>query len=209
MIVAFDFDGTLANSFKLVHTSLLEVIKKYNKNYTEDELNHYFGPSEDGIIYNILGNKNKADFYDYLLAYNKYHNELLPSLNRGALTLLKELKKKGITIVLLTGRTLESTLISLTYFGLNNMFDSIYYGDESGVIKDKNFLKLEKDYNVEAKDIVYIGDSLKDVESCKTANVKLLSINFDSKRYKRIKKINTDTFNNFTSLKKRLYEIIK
>ena len=118
--------------------------------------------------------------------------------------LLDHLKDKGVKIVLLTGRSKESTEISLAYFGLNKYFTKVYTGSKNGSNKSFNFTKVMKDFSCSSKDIIYIGDSKKDVQECQKSNIKILSINFDNERLAKIKEINNLSYSSFIELEKEL-----
>jgi len=180
-IVAIDFDGTLADSFGLINKAIIETCSKFNKKISVDELNQYWGPNEEGIFINLLGEKNgREGFETYLEFYEKYHDEYL-SESAGIRKVLNELKSRGITVAFLTGRSFESAQISLDHLGLRKYFDKYYYGTTSGVCKVENFGKLCEDYSISPDELLYIGDSVADVKSCKKAGVDLLSVSFNKK----------------------------
>ena len=66
MIVAFDFDGTLAPSFNLVNRCIIQVAKDNGIFLKESDLIPYYGPTEEGMINNILTSDNRANFKKYL-----------------------------------------------------------------------------------------------------------------------------------------------
>ena len=66
MIVAFDFDGTLAPSFNLVNRCIIQVAKDNGIFLKESDLIPYYGPTEEGMINNILKSDNRANFKKYL-----------------------------------------------------------------------------------------------------------------------------------------------
>ena len=61
-----------------------------------------------------------------------------------------------------------------------------------------------KDFSCSSKDIIYIGDSKKDVLECQKSNIKILSINFDNERLAKIKEINNFSYSSFIELEKEL-----
>ncbi len=208
MIVAFDFDGTLASSFSLINKCIFKVLEEEGIHMDESSLGPYFGPTEEGMINHILNNENRANFEKYLKYYSEYHNVLLNALNPYCIELLEHLKNKGITLVLLTGRSLESTLISLSYFGLNKYFEKIYVGSKDRGVKKENFKKLMKDFSCTNKDIIYIGDSKKDILDCLALDIKILSINFDNNRLIKLKELNKFCYSNFIDLEQELNKLI-
>lgn len=202
-VVAFDFDGTLANSFDLVNKCIVEVLKEFNVNISEEEFYKVYGPTERGIFINLTDeNKGKLMFDRYMELYKKYHDEYLNKLHDGVIEVLNYLKERGVTVVLLTGRSYESTVVSLDKFNLNNTFKKIYTGSDKGVNKPDNFKQLFKDFNVTNEECIYIGDSLKDIKSCKEVGVKILSISINDgeSRLDQLKENNPLTFTNYKDL---------
>lgn len=179
-ILAFDFDGTLTNSFPMIVRILTELYAERGMKKTQEDFTPLWGPDEKGICLRAFGEKEGPKAYqEYLTLYAKYHDEYIKGLTPGMEDLLKELKKKGVKLLLVTGRSLPSTEISFERLHLEGIFDRIYVGSITGVNKPESLLQAERDYNIKPEDLVYVGDSLKDVESCRKAGVKLLSVSFN------------------------------
>ncbi|MCI7040082.1 MAG: HAD family hydrolase, partial [Mollicutes bacterium] len=83
-------------------------------------------------------------------------------------------------------------------------FTKVYTGSKNGPNKSFNFTKVMKDFSGSSKDIIYIGDSKKDVLECQKSNIKILSINFDNERLAKIKEINNFSYSSFIELELEL-----
>lgn len=211
--VVFDFDGTLSNSFPLVVGKITEAIAMFRKEeLTEEENNSIYGPTEEGIILKLIKDKGEAKecFLRYLDLYNQYHDELLPDFIPGIRELLEELNKRNIPVFLLTGRSKESTMITLTKFNAFKYFKAIYTGGLYGEVKEEllNELALVHHYNKE--DLVYIGDSLHDVPQCRRANVDIISVSYaNTDSYEKLEEINKgNVAKTVEELKTKLFEIL-
>lgn len=211
--VVFDFDGTLSNSFPLVVGKITEAIAMFRKEeLTEEENNSIYGPTEEGIILKLIKDKGEAKecFLRYLDLYNQYHDELLPDFIPGIRELLEELNKRNIPVFLLTGRSKESTMITLTKFNAFKYFKAIYTGGLYGEVKEEllNELALVHHYNKE--DLVYIGDSLHDVPQCRRANVDIISVSYaNTDSYEKLEEINKgNVAKTVEELKAKLFEIL-
>lgn len=159
--VVFDFDGTLSNSFPLVAGKITEAIAMFRKEeLTEEENNSIYGPTEEGIILKLIKDKGEAKecFLRYLDLYNEYHEELLPGFIPGIRELLEELNKRNIPVFLLTGRSKESTMITLTKFNAFKYFKAIYTGGLYGEVKEELLNELASIHHYNKEDLVYIGD---------------------------------------------------
>lgn len=211
--VVFDFDGTLSNSFPLVVGKITEAIAMFRKEeLTEEENNSIYGPTEEGIILKLIKDKGEAKecFLRYLDLYNQYHDELLPDFIPGIRELLEELNKRNIPVFLLTGRSKESTMITLTKFNAFKYFKAIYTGGLYGEVKEEllNELALVHHYNKE--DLIYIGDSLHDVPQCRRANVDIISVSYaNTDSYEKLEEINKgNVAKTVEELKAKLFEIL-
>lgn len=211
--VVFDFDGTLSNSFPLVVGKITEAIAMFrDEELTEEENNSIYGPTEEGIILKLIKDKGEAKecFLRYLDLYNQYHDELLPDFIPGIRELLEELNKRNIPVFLLTGRSKESTMITLTKFNAFKYFKAIYTGGLYGEVKEEllNELALVHHYNKE--DLIYIGDSLHDVPQCRRANVDIISVSYaNTDSYEKLEEINKgNVAKTVEELKAKLFEIL-
>ena len=211
--VVFDFDGTLSDSFPLVAGKITEAIAMFRKEeLTEEENNSIYGPTEEGIILKLIKDKGEAKecFLRYLDLYNEYHDELLPDFIPGIRELLEELNKRNIPVFLLTGRSKESTMITLTKFNAFKYFKAIYTGGLYGEVKEKLLNELASIHHYNKEDLVYIGDSLHDVPQCRRANVDIISVSYaNTDSYEKLEEINKgNVAKTVEELKAKLFEIL-
>lgn len=211
--VVFDFDGTLSNSFPLVAGKITEAIAIFRKEeLTEEENNSIYGPTEEGIILKLIKDKGEAKecFLRYLDLYNQYHEELLPDFIPGIRELLEELNKRNIPVFLLTGRSKESTMITLTKFNAFKYFKAIYTGGLYGEVKEELLNELASIHHYNKEDLVYIGDSLHDVPQCRRANVDIISVSYaNTDSYEKLEEINKgNVAKTVAELKAKLFEIL-
>lgn len=211
--VVFDFDGTLSNSFPLVAGKITEAIAMFRKEeLTEEENNSIYGPTEEGIILKLIKDKGEAKecFLRYLDLYNEYHEELLPDFIPGIRELLEELNKRNIPVFLLTGRSKESTMITLTKFNAFKYFKAIYTGGLYGEVKEELLNELASIHHYNKEDLVYIGDSLHDVPQCRRANVDIISVSYaNTDSYEKLEEINKgNVAKTVEELKAKLLQIL-
>lgn len=211
--VVFDFDGTLSNSFPLVVGKITEAIAMFRKEeLTEEENNSIYGPTEEGIILKLIKDKGEAKecFLRYLDLYNEYHEELLPDFIPGIRELLEDLNKRNIPVYLLTGRSKESTMITLTKFNSFKYFKAIYTGGLYGEVKEELLNELASIHHYNKEDLVYIGDSLHDVPQCRRANVDIISVSYaNTDSYEKLEEINKgNVAKTVEELKEKLFEIL-
>jgi len=164
--VIFDFDGTLANTLPICYFAFQSVFKEFdNKDFSPEEIKAMFGPSETGIIRENLLNINKDKAIElYYAKYAEVHNQLV-SRNDEIENLLKDLKKEGIKLGIVTGKARKSLDISLKALQMEDYFDAIITGDD--VIEPKphpeGVLKALSLLDIDNKEAIFIGDSDADI----------------------------------------------
>ena len=214
--VVFDFDGTLCDSFPLVAGKITEAIAMFRKEeLTEEENNSIYGPTEEGIILKLIKDKGEAKecflrYLEYLDLYNEYHEELLPDFIPGIRELLEELSKRNIPVFLLTGRSKESTMITLTKFNAFKYFKAIYTGGLYGEVKEELLNELASIHHYNKEDLIYIGDSLHDVPQCRRANVDIISVSYaNTDSYEKLEEVNKgNVAKTVEELKAKLFKIL-
>jgi len=179
-VIAFDFDGTIADSMNLEHRSMLYAIHLAGHNeITDDNLEDHFGPTESGIIRKICGEEAfEKVFPSFLKKYEELQYEEMKPIP-GIKELLEKLSKLScFTLVLVTGRSRETMEISLDYLGVRSFFQKTYWGSEEGINKDQNLEKVTKDFSVSKDEILYIGDTLADIQTMKKVGIDLISVGY-------------------------------
>ena len=143
--------------------------------YTDHELSreeilHTFGLNEIGMVKAIVGQKWESAIEDFYCQYESLHNEVT-SVFPGILKLIAFLKKKNITVALITGKGEKSCTITLEKLGLSEIFDEILYGSEISPNKKENMEYLLKKYSISKEKFCYIGDTVQDIKDCQEVGV--------------------------------------
>jgi len=194
-IVAFDFDGTLAPSFPLIVDCFIKTLDEYGVKMDKNDLAEYYGPTEKGMLAKILGkDKGSEAFIEYCKLYKKEHSSLLPSFSEELLAILGKIKSMAHThLAIVTGRSRPTAEISLKEFGIFGLFEKIYCGSYYGVNKPTSIRKCLKYFSLGKEDMIYIGDSIKDISSCAAAGIQIISANYyHTADYEKIRQRNPD-----------------
>ncbi len=214
-ILVFDFDGTIVNSTELEHTALLNTIHEYGfSDITKDNLECYFGPTESGILKNILGEDNFPEAWAYFIEdYLRLQDTLLKRIP-GMDQLLKDLSlRKDILLVLVTGRSKETCDISLSYLGYDNYFSKVYTGSDEGINKGDNMNLLIENYGVQKHNIIYIGDTVADIKTLFQEGIDILSVSyseFEKSRKEELEELNPgNVVHTVEELRTRLFALIE
>ena len=192
-LIAFDFDGTLADSVDFCLGVFDLVFEKHlGKNApTREDIYQNFGMNEPGVIRHYMGDINpeaEADFYRW---HRELHSEMCPETFPGIIDFLKFLKSKGVRLTILTGRSETTCKISMDFLKLNEYFESVQNGSPERNDKAAQLRKLLVEYNLEPEELAYVGDAVSDAQSCINAGVDCLSAAWaKSARVAELEKIN-------------------
>ena len=164
--VIFDFDGTIADTVDTAAEILNDLSAKYGYEKVTDEENKEM---RDFTVKEMFEKKNisfyKLPFmmYDVKKELNNHIANLKPI--KGIGHTLKELKKRDYKLAIITSNSKENVQLFLDNSNLS-LFDDIYTGStifgKARVIQ--GFLKKN---NVNQKEVIYIGDEIRDIEAKK------------------------------------------
>lgn len=170
-IAAFDLDGTIADTIPMCIEAFCESVSPYiDHELTEKEVMQTFGLNEIGMIKAVVTQNRELALKDFYMKYEALHDEITEPFS-GILSLLMLLKKKGITVALITGKGERSCAITLEKLGLSEVFDEILYGSEIAPNKKENMEYLLQKYSAARDEFCYIGDTVQDIKVCRQAGV--------------------------------------
>lgn len=167
----FDFDGTLADTMALCCTAFREVAQRQlEREYSDADIVALFGPSEEGIFQQIAGAAWGACMDDFLLVYERDHNEHA-ALFAGVTEMLAGLTERNIPVAIVTGKGARSAAISLRLLGLTHHFAIVETGSPTGSIKPAAIRRTVEQWNVHPSTVAYVGDAPSDVSDARAAGV--------------------------------------
>ena len=170
-IVAFDMDGTIADTIPMCIKAFRNSISPYTGHeLSREEILHTFGLNETGMVKAVVSQNWESAIEDFYCQYELLHNEVTSTFP-GILELIAFLKKKNITVALITGKGEKSCTITLEKLGLQKIFDETLYGSEISPNKKKNMEYLLKKYSISKEEFCYIGDTVQDIKDCQEAGV--------------------------------------
>lgn len=178
----FDMDGVIIDSEPLHFQSDRMVMKDYNIDITDDELNSFVGVTNPEMWAALAEKYNmKATVEELLTIQNQYKTELFGKIElqpiNGVLELLSELKEKGISIALASSSS--RVFIELVLRGLHiyEYFDVIISGEEvtNGKPAPDIFLKAAAELKIDPFECVVLEDSSNGVKAAKAAGMKCIA----------------------------------
>uniref|UniRef100_A0A7V2ZJ46 phosphoglycolate phosphatase n=1 Tax=Ignavibacterium album TaxID=591197 RepID=A0A7V2ZJ46_9BACT len=206
--VIFDIDGTLTFTNQLIFDTFNHIAEKYlNKKFSNEEISALFGPTEDVILRQMFPHnfeQVRKDYYEY------YHqNHQIAQLYDGIKELLIDLKKCGVILGIFTGKGRTSSLITLNFLGIRELFDMIVTGDDVKNHKPspEGIIKFLQTFNLNPDEVLMIGDAPSDIKAAREAGVRIASVVWDSYSAEKVRELNKETvFETVDELRKFIFE---
>lgn len=171
MVIVFDLDGTILDTYELIRTTFVSVFKNYYPKYvpTEEELKRFFGPTLIETFTKVTHDEKTANYLcDQYRIINKELQPKLIKIYPKTKELLTSLRERGYKLAVFSNKT-KSVIIS----GLNEVdalgyFDYILGYDEVSHPKPnrEGLDKIRKEFDDE---VIYVGDSEGDMLTAKNA----------------------------------------
>lgn len=171
----FDFDGTIADDMQLMIGKFNKVANSFGlPQIRDDEVEKFRGQGSTGIFSTLKISKLKL-----LLLTRQLQNDFHNSLNeckpfKEIPKVLKNLKRKGYQLAIISSNTKENISKFLIQNNLE-IFDFIHSG-RNLFGKEHVILKAMRQYDLNPKDCIYIGDEDRDVIAAKKAGIKVVAV---------------------------------
>ncbi len=184
-LIIFDLDGTLFDTTRSMVACGNEALEKLGlpllsaKDYAR-----FSGAGVEGYVHAILEaagdkeHKNAQIFWQYYTSKNEADQMDLITPYKGITELLSSLKKKGITLAVLSNKNEEACVpIVHAVFG-KEVFDVIW-GDKEGFCPKpdpKNVFALMDLFSVKGEECLYVGDTQVDMKTGKNAKIDTVAV---------------------------------
>ena len=209
-LIAFDFDGTIFETLAQCLAAFKKTLTPYmGHEPTNAEIEATFGLNEEGMVRQMVGDRWQEALKDFYAEYARMHEAITEPFD-GIRELLCDLHARGAQLAMITGKGEVTCRISLEKLGMQDTFADVLCGEADAPNKDKRIAELLEKYGLKKDEIVYIGDSVKDVEACRRAGVRCLSAAWqDDARRETLEKINPGwVFGSVEEIGKHLVECI-
>lgn len=172
----FDFDGTLADSFRMAHRIFNQLASRYG-----------FHPVEERDV-EVMRRKTAREFFSArgisqllmpMLAIQAHH-ELARHIREippveGIAAVLPLLKQQGHRLGILTSNAAENVKAFLHTHHLQEYFDFIYCSrDVFG--KDRRVKALMRKYRLTPDQVIYVGDTDADIHAAQKAGIRVAAV---------------------------------
>lgn len=176
--ILFDLDGTVADSLSNIIETTVLTLAEIDKPQDEDLVRSLIGiPLAQSA--EILAGKDQAQLF-----LDTYHKYFLKTKDRkyepypGLGELIKELRDKGFKLAVVTAKLYPGTVLALEDMGLDKAFHALVTASDECEPKPSPqpaLLALEK-LGEKAENAYFIGDSLFDIRSGKSAGATTIGV---------------------------------
>lgn len=158
-LLVFDFDGTLADSRKILLNLVKKEIKNSEYRISKAFVKRFGDKPLNGILKMIGFGNNELDYYS-----REIHKDFFKNAGKiKACKNLKSLKKIRIKKIVLSNSIHKFISIVLRNLGVMKYFEHVFGADE---FKNKvqEFRKIIKIYKIKPREIAYVGDRVIDAK---------------------------------------------
>jgi len=165
--VVFDVDGTLADTLPLIYDALNRVLEATGMPVMPDaEIRAMFGPSEEGIIAELMGKEWEGPFEVFLTYYEERHPDYVrpfPGVHQLLLWLGEQRARRGVV----TGKGARTAAVTLRLLGLADYFDVVEAGSPGGSRKPEALRRVMERWALAPANVAYVGDSANDMAAAR------------------------------------------
>lgn len=181
-LIAFDWDGTVANSTAIITRSIQEAVRDVGGTVPSDEQAAYVigmalmpalihaAPDVPAEKYTELGNRYRYHFF-------KHQDDIC--IFDGILPLLKNLRASGHLLAVATGKSRSGLNAALQDPQLKDLFDSSRTADETaGKPHPLMLQELMAEFGVEPERVLMIGDTTHDLQMAVNAGCPCVGVSY-------------------------------
>lgn len=173
MVIIFDVDGTLIDTFPHVRASYIHVLEKFFPGYlyTEEQLKSFFGPTLPDTFRTFTDDE---EFVRRLVEEYIDHSKRIVSdyisVFPGTIETLERLKKDGYQLAVLSNKRTEVIKEQFRLLGIFDYFDQIIgYNDVKNPKPNPEGIRIIQ--SKLEKNCLFVGDTIYDIKTAKNAGV--------------------------------------
>lgn len=208
-MVAFDIDGTLAETFPVIFEAFRKTVFDYTgKTVSDQTILATFGVNEVGMLRELAPGAPASIMDDFYQNYRDAHRVLSGPFS-GVQEVLQTLREAGVRTAVVTGKGAESCEITLSALNLTSAFAPVLTGDPDHPNKAAQFQKLLTDEGLQPDELVYVGDTAGDLKNCREVGIHCYSAAWaDSVKLEELKSAGADIYLMVSDLQRQLSKVL-
>ena len=198
-VAIFDLDGTLLNTLDDLANACNYALNKFSfPTHEVEEYKKFIGNGIYKLVERAVPNnkKDKETVEKVLEIFSEYYNEHMIDMTKpyeGIITLLDELRVKGIKLAVVSNKKHEFTMqIVEKYFG--DRFDIVFGHRESYKAKPDpvSVLEVIDKFNILKNECIYIGDSNVDIMTARNSGIECIGVSWGFRGKEELAKAGAD-----------------
>lgn len=198
-VAIFDLDGTLLNTLDDLANACNYALNKFSfPTHEVEEYKKFIGNGIYKLVERAVPNnkKDKETVEKVLEIFSEYYNEHMIDMTKpyeGIITLLDELRLKGIKLAVVSNKKHEFTMqIVEKYFG--DRFDIVFGHRESYKAKPDpvSVLEVIDKFNILKNECIYIGDSNVDIMTARNSGIECIGVSWGFRGKEELAKAGAD-----------------
>ena len=194
--ILFDLDGTLINTNDIIIRSFRSTFDRHFPNIlvTDEDIHSFIGPTleqsfskytkDPFVIQEMI-----SSYREFYVIYEVGNFHIYPDV----LEVVKDLKKKGYNLGILTSKFKEAAWPSYTHYGLDKIFDSFTALDDVEFPKPhRNSVDVALSNFTNPKGSILIGDNQGDILAGKNAGIYSAGVAWSFKGAYHLMEVNPD-----------------
>ena len=180
--IIFDLDGTLIDSLEDIAVCMNKVLEELNLPIHKiDDYKYFVGSGVDVLVNNALKDSSQEIKNEVLEKFKKEYDQQLHAKTKpyaGIYELLDELKKLDYNLAVLSNKPHDFTVAYINYLFKDYNFKEVH-GQKKEVPKKPDpigAINIAKALNIPCSEIFFVGDTMVDMQTAKSANMKAIGV---------------------------------
>ncbi len=170
----FDFDGTLVDSMPTFSSVMIRILDEYGIKYGEDIIKiitplGYHGTAK---YFRELGiDRTEEELVTTMNEYARVDYENVIPAKEGVIDTLRELRKRGAALNVLTASPHIMLDPCLSRLGIYDLFDNVWSSEDFGTTKSNpEIYRMAADrLGISVDEVIFVDDNINAVKTAKTA----------------------------------------
>ena len=189
-VILFDLDGTLLDTEPLIRESFKRTFDHYDPSLklSEEEYKGLLGPTLKQSFSKYLPNCDLDEVIAYYRAFNNEHHDEYVRLYDGAYETVKQLKEMDYDIGVVSNKVTSTVMKGLEFANMKEFFSVVISCEEMEAPKPdpKGLIEACGKLYRGIDNLIYVGDSPTDIQTCKNMSAFSVAVLFDEARQQQL-----------------------